>query len=395
MIAALAAASLRRHPTRTVLAILGVAVAGALLLDMVMLAAGMRESFRRFLLTQGVALRIAPKGTLPMDTEATIGDAAAILRTLRSNPDITLATPVLGAQIHVLLDQRVVTGFAVGVDPPTQLDYQLEGGRAATAANELVANAAFLSATHARLGDTLDVVGGFDPQLRAYSGHRRLIVAGRARFFYTAPDQAVAALPLPTLQAMGGAQRADRVSLFLAKTRPDASSDSVATWVERAEPSVSTISTDDALREVDDRMGYFRQLALILGSISLTVGFLLVTTLVTVSVNERVGEIAVMRALGVRRSRVVRQIVLEAAVLTVLGAALGLALGVVTARYLDTILSDFPGLPAAFHFFLFRPATAGRSLGMLVAAGLLAGIYPSWRASSLPIAATLRREAVA
>jgi len=34
-------------------------------------------------------------------------------------------------------------------------------------------------------------------------------------------------------------------------------------------------------------------------------------------------------------------------------------------------------------------------LGLLVAAGVLAGIYPAWRAASLPIAATLRREAVA
>jgi putative ABC transport system permease protein len=395
VIRALAAASLRRHPARTTLAVLGVAVAGALLLDMVMLATGMRESFRRFLLVQNVALRIAPKGTLPMDTEATIGGAQAILRTLRTNPDIVVVTPILGAQIYVLLGERAVTGFAVGIDPATQVDYELETGRPADEPDRLVANAAFLSAVHARIGDTLDVVAGFDPQLRGYSGRRRLVVAGRSRFFYTAADQPVAAMPLATLQAMGGPERADRVSLFLAKTRPSANADSVAAWVERAVPRVSTISTDDALRQVDDRMGYFRQLALILGTISLVVGFLLVTTLVTVSVNERVGEIAVMRALGVRRSRVVRQIVLEAAVLTVAGAAIGLGLGLVTAHYLDAILSDFPGLPVAFHFFLFRPAAAARSLGMLVAAGLLAGIYPSWRASSLPIAATLRREAVA
>jgi ABC-type lipoprotein release transport system permease subunit len=32
---------------------------------------------------------------------------------------------------------------------------------------------------------------------------------------------------------------------------------------------------------------------------------------------------------------------------------------------------------------------------MLAAAGMLAGVYPAWRAASLPIAGTLRREAVA
>ena len=59
------------------------------------------------------------------------------------------------------------------------------------------------------------------------------------------------------------------------------------------------------MRQVDERLSYFRQLAFILGAVSLVVGFLLVTTLVTVSVNERLGEIAVMRAIGVRARRIV------------------------------------------------------------------------------------------
>ncbi len=395
MIGLLAAAALRRHPARTVLAVLGVAVAAALLLDMVMLATGMRESFRRFLLVQGFDLRIAPKGTLPMDTEATIGDADGLLRTLRANPDIAVATPVLGAQLHVIERGRTVTSFAVGIDPATQADYVLEAGVSPGHADWMVANAAFLAATHARLGDTLDVAAGFDPQLRVYTGRRRLVLGGRARFLYTAADEPVAALPIATLQAMGGPERADRVSLVLARVREGADADRVAAWVDRHVPRVSTLSTNVALRQVDERMGYFRQLGLILGAVSLAVGFLLVATLVTVSVNERVGEIAVMRAIGVRRRRIVQQIVLEGLWLTLVGAILGLALGLVTARQLNAILSDFPGLPSTFHFFLFQPVAAWRSLGLLVACGALAGAYPAWRAAILPIAGTLRREAIA
>jgi putative ABC transport system permease protein len=150
-----------------------------------------------------------------------------------------------------------------------------------------------------------------------------------------------------------------------------------------------------ALSQVDERMGYFRQLALILGAVSLAVGFLLVTTLITVSVNERIGEIAVMRAIGVQRSHVVEQIMMEGLCLTLAGTAIGLGLGLVAARYLDAILSDFPGLPTTFHFFVFQPSAGWQSLGLLVAAGALAGVYPSWRAASYPIADALRREAIA
>jgi len=59
------------------LAVLGVAIAAAMLLDMVMLATGMRESFRELLVSRGYDIRLAPKGTLPFDTDATIRSAAA------------------------------------------------------------------------------------------------------------------------------------------------------------------------------------------------------------------------------------------------------------------------------------------------------------------------------
>jgi putative ABC transport system permease protein len=221
------------------------------------------------------------------------------------------------------------------------------------------------------------------------------VVVGTARFFYVSAGQKTIALPLATLQSMGGPGSADRVSVVMARVRDDAQVEAVRAWIGRALPQVTAISTEEALRQVDQRLSYFRQLAFILGAISLVVGFLLVTTLVTVSVNERVGEIAVMRAIGVSRAHVVQQIVLEGVAISLAGAALGLLLGLGTARYLNAILSDFPGLPVAFDFFVFQPRAAWSALGMLTVAGILAGIYPAWRASSLPIAATLRQEAIA
>jgi putative ABC transport system permease protein len=145
---------------------------------------------------------------------------------------------------------------------------------------------------------------------------------------------------------------------------------------------------------LEQRVSYFRQLALILGAVSLVVGFLLVTTLVTVSVQERIGELAVLRAIGVSRGSIAVQVLLEGLAIASLGVGLGLVLGLVTARYLNEILRTFPGLPAAMNFFVFSGARAWRSLGMLLATGAVAGLVPAWRAASLPIAVTLRREAV-
>ena len=395
MILRLAWSSLRRHATRTLLAILGVAVAAAMLLDMVMMSTGLRESFRELLLSRGFQVRLAPKGTLPFDTDATIDDVSGIVARLRTNLQIIVISPVLGGTIHIPIHGKVVTSATLGVDPTVQGDYGIVSGRDPIAPNAIAVNDEFLRATGAKVGDTIDVASGYNPQLRTYSGSRRLVISGRVKFLYGAANQLATAMRLSTLQEMGGAARANDASLFMLKVRDDSQVENVRAWIEREIPTVSALSIATALAQVDQRLSYFRQLALILGTVSLFVGFLLVTTLVTVSVNERIGEITVMRALGVSRAHVVQQIVLEGVAITLAGAIAGLGLGLITARYLNGILASFPGLPVAIDFFLFQPKAAWTALGLLSLSGIAAGVYPSFRAASLPIATTLREEAIA
>jgi putative ABC transport system permease protein len=392
--ATLAQASLIRHRGRTMLAVLGVAIAAAMLLDMVMLATGMRESFRQLLVSRGYDIRLAPKGTLPFDTDATIPGVKAIIATLRSNPDVREISPVLGGSIHFSARDRDVSASIIGINPAVQGDYELLSGRDVVSSDAIGANDYLLAKLGARLGDTLTVATGYDPQTRTYSGQRRLVLSGRVKFLYGAAEQSGAVVRRETLEALNP-DRADRASLFMVRVRKGANPDSVRSWIESRIPNVTAISIATAIAEVDFRLSYFRQLAFILGAVSLFVGFLLVTTLVTVSVNERAGEIAVMRAIGVSRAHVVQQVVLEGVAISLAGAILGLGLGLITARYLNAILSAFPGLPMAIDFFLFQAKAAWAALGLLIVAGIGAGIYPAWRAASLPIAESLRREAIA
>jgi putative ABC transport system permease protein len=196
------------------------------------------------------------------------------------------------------------------------------------------------------------------------------------------------------LTVEGGIGALDEVSLMMVKTAPGVDAEALRARIERELPRVTAIATADAVRSVEQRLSYFRQLALILGTVSLVVGFLLVSTLVTVSVQERVGEMAVMRALGVSRPHIAQQVMLEGLAISVAGALAGLVLGLVTAEYLNTILRSFPGLPAAIDFFVFEPRAAYQSFAMLIVTAVLAGAFPAWRAASLPIATTLRTEAV-
>ncbi len=304
-------------------------------------------------------------------------------------------SPVLGAQAQTTVRDTTITAFTLGINPAVQGDYELLRGRDLTDSTNIVVNERWLAATAHVIGDSVTLAVGYDPQLRTVLGQRTFIISGVGRFFYTATTQPTIAMKLPVLQAMGGTARRDRISLLMVKAAPGVDAEDVRSRIQKVSARVSAISLEGATAQVEQRLAYFRQLALVLGSISLAVGILLVTTLITIGVNERAGEIAVLRAIGIAKRSIILQVVTEGLVLSGIGAVSGLLIGLVTAQWLERILADFPGMPATFRFFVFQPRDAGIALGMLAMAGVLAGIYPAWRAASLPIAGTLRREAVA
>ena len=386
---------------------LGIAVAAALLLDMVMLATGMSESFRSLLLTRGYQLRVSPKGTLPFDSEATIDGAGAIVRALRANPDIKAVSPSLGATLTID-DSRIPSAFTLGLEREVQGDYTLEAGTDITRADSaagtsavaplprIVVSQTFLTRAGRAVGDTITISSGLDAQLRTAARLSRVVIGGMGRFIYVPGETPVMALDLALLRQLLGPSFRDRMSLAMAESRlsDSASVEAVRDWIATTQPRVTAISTETAIRQVEERLSYFRQLAFVLGAISLGIGFLLVATLVTLSVNERRGEIAVLRAIGTQRLGVLQQVFLEGLMLTTAGIVGGLALGLVTAQWLNGILRDFPGLPSAFDFFVWSPDAGWRALVLLLTSGTLAGLLPAWRAASIPIARALREEAI-
>jgi len=389
--------SLRRHPVRTALSLLGVAVAAAMLVDMVMLSGGMDESFSRMLLVRGWQIRVTPKGTLPFDTEATIGGAGPLLDSIRRAPHVAAAGGVLGGSLYAAprSGDTLVALVGYGIDPRAQALYELETGRDIAdrdSAGILLSRPA-AEALGAGPGDTIEVSGALDPQVAGASVKRRLVARGIVRWLYDFRGQRSVGMLLPVMQALGPRGLSDPVSLVMVKVADDARVAEVAGQLRTRHPRLEVNSAAELVVAFRQRMVYFRQLSLILGTMSLIVAILLIATLLTITVNERLGEIATLRAIGVSRWHVVRQVLAEGTVLTLAGTGLGLLLGLVTARHLDTILTSFPGLPAAFSFFVPRPGSLALAAAILLVTGALAGLYPAWLAARAPIAATLRSEA--
>jgi putative ABC transport system permease protein len=387
--------SLARRPLRTVLSLIGIAVAAAMLLDMVMLSGGIDQSFAQLLLSRGYQIRLSPKGTLPFDTEASLARTSTILASLRRDPAIEAAGAVLGTSLYARPADTLITLFGYGIQPEAQALYQVTAGRDLAPSDTLgvLLSEPAARLLRARIGDTISLLGRLDPQIAVAGVGRRLVVRGMVRFVYDYRDQPSVGTVLRTMQRLAREETEDRASLVVVKVRDDRAVERVAAALRQRFPRLEVNSVADLVAHFRERLVYFRQLSYILGSMSLIVAVLLIGTLLTITVNERLGEIATLRAIGVSRATIVRQVLAEGTVLILLGATLGTLLGLVTARYLDAILTSFPGLPASFSFFVPRANTLSRAGVILVLTGSIAGIYPAWLASRAPIAATLRAEA--
>ena len=146
-----------------------------------------------------------------------------------------------------------------------------------------------------------------------------------------------------------------------------------------------TVVTQQAVLASFDRI--LRALTLAMGTIaaiSLGVAGILIMNVMLVSVSERTSEVGLLKALGAGGGQVQGVFLLEAALLSALGAVTGLVLGWGGVQVLARV---FPALPSITPFW-----AQAASLLTAIVAGLLFGVLPARRASRLePVLALARR----
>ena len=137
-------------------------------------------------------------------------------------------------------------------------------------------------------------------------------------------------------------------------------------------------------------------LLLFIGALTLGIGGVGVMNIMLVSVDERVREIGLRRALGARRHHIRAQFLAEALVLTLLGGFIGILLSYLIATFIGTIpllgpLFEDESGRADIHMRVSW-YTVMLSTGVLILVGVLSGLMPAVRASRLDPVEALRYE---
>jgi putative ABC transport system permease protein len=219
------------------------------------------------------------------------------------------------------------------------------------------------------------------------------LVTGIAAFPFESPATAGAATSADSLADACGARDDSRANVIVATSTGNAAA--AAAEISARRPDLHAVTNDQAVDQLQQGgFTYFRQISAVLTTVTIAFAMLLITVLLTVSVNQRLGEVAALRALGFSRRRVVLDVLCESALIVSIGGALSLPLGLLLAGYLDQILKRMPGIPTDLHFFVFEPRALAVHAALLAATALLAALYPMRIVARLPIAGTLRNEVI-
>ncbi|SHO48029.1 ABC efflux transporter, FtsX-domain permease protein [Nitrosotalea sinensis] len=133
---------------------------------------------------------------------------------------------------------------------------------------------------------------------------------------------------------------------------------------------------------------------LMVGIIALVVGAVGIVTTLYNSVTERIREIGTMKAIGAQNSTILALFIVEASLIGLFGASLGMIIGIGGGYIMSIATTTSPagGGPPVHIPPIFDPIDLIKVWLLSLTLSIVAGMYPAWKASKLSPMVALRRE---
>jgi len=150
-----------------------------------------------------------------------------------------------------------------------------------------------------------------------------------------------------------------------------------------ADDDFGYFSNDSIVKQFNDFTLYFRLGVLVISSIALLAAGVGIMNIMLVSVTERTREIGIRKAIGAQKRDILSQFIIEAVILCQIGGFIGVLLGILAGNGISVWLETPPYMPWDW-------AAIGLVVCSLV--GIVFGVYPAWKASTLDPIEALRYE---
>jgi ABC-type antimicrobial peptide transport system permease subunit len=399
-------ADVRTHAGRTALQTVGVVLGVASVVGTMGLTAGERQQSLRYYTESGGVLKVMvwPKQVENVRSSAremasrglTLDDVEAVRASI---PGFDLVEPKIGRTLLVRSARASKSYYVTGVGPAYADLHELKVERGRFVSQDDVATAAtvcVLGADRAR-----EFFGSEDPvgqNLRL--GDHLFRVAGVLRyreFYWNRSDSynalgwmnEVIVVPVTTMQVRvvgAGSRRIDEIGLRLASVKThDASVPALQRLLanrHRAD-DFQVYDRQDRIQQMNQQGKVYDFTFLACGIISLVVGGIVVANIMLASFTERMREVGVRKALGAKGWHVFVQFLVESAIVTGLGGAVGLGVGVGFVHGIAYLLDQTAVLTPAMI------AAAGLCAGSV---SVIFGLYPAVKAARLDPVVALRYE---
>lgn len=164
----------------------------------------------------------------------------------------------------------------------------------------------------------------------------------------------------------------------------------LAAQIQSVVDNVNVQTLEEQLDAIQQGLAVFNAILLSSAVLAAIIGGLAVVNTMIMSVSERTAEIGLKKAIGASEGTIVREFLLEAAMIGLLGGALGFLFGWGLAGLLNVGASQALG---GTEIFKVTPRLAAVAIGFAVVLGVMAGLFPAWNASRLDPVVALREEA--
>jgi putative ABC transport system permease protein len=260
----------------------------------------------------------------------------------------------------------------------------LTNGRWPAAPNEIAIDAKTASDEHFKVGDTIRVLA------RGPAEPYRIVGLVRFGGVSSLGGSTMALFDLPTAQRIFG--KAGKLDSIGIAGKPNVSPAQLVREVKPLLPATAQVRTgqQEAKQAAKDTNGFLTILEYFLlafGFVALFVGIFVIANTMSITIAQRMRELATLRTLGATKRQVYWSVVIEAFVTGMLGSVVGLFLGLGLAKALNALFVAFGiDLPQVGTVFATRTVVVSLVLGAVVT--LLASIRPALRATRVqPIAA--------